>query len=130
MPKYISGGSDDSVLPAGKYAFVVEGANTQTSKGGNEMIRLMLRVSNTAIVWDYLVFSGDRMNNARIDQFRRALGEIILPDEEVEILPSDLIGKTGWVNLTVETWEGRKQNKVGSYLEIETSDEIPGLKKS
>ena len=125
MPKYISGLSADSVSPEGDYDYNVEEAKLRTSKKGSEMIELSLSIGqNGHRITDYLVFGGALLSSAHIDQFRTSIGEVILPGEEVEINPSELIGKTGRVHIVVEEWNKQKRNKVGSYLEPE---ELPGL---
>jgi hypothetical protein len=121
MPTYVSGQQRD-ILPDGTYDFEVESAILKNSKNGNEMIELQLRVKDN-LVYDYLVF--DQNAAFRIDQFRRSIGEQVLPGEIVEVSPSDLIDKKGKCSVITETWMGKPRNKIGSYLEPETADELP-----
>ena len=52
----------------------------------------------------------------KIDAFRAATGENVTPDEDVEIIADELIGRTGRVRLSVEEYNGRKRNKVAAWL--------------
>ena len=123
--KYIAGVSADTHFPEGDYPFIVKSSKPKTSKKGSEMIELILEVNNNGLsiqVTDYLVFDGAVFTSARIDQFRTAIGEVILAGEEVDVLPSELLSKNGTAHLVVEEWNGKKRNKIGSYLE---PDNIP-----
>ena len=114
MPSYKSG-QPSELLPEGDYPFTVEAATLKTSSNGNEMIELRLRLPQGAVAFDNLVFT--ESSGWKIDQFRISIGEIILPDEMVEVRPSELIGNTGTAHIIVEEYKGKKSNKVGSYLE-------------
>jgi hypothetical protein len=120
MPTYVSGQQRD-VKPDGEYDFIVEGATLGNSKNGNQRIELQNRIGDI-LVFDYLVF--DEKSYWKIDQFRRAIGEVVLPGEVVEIKPSDLEGKTGRCTLITEIWQGKARNKIGSYIE-KVVDELP-----
>jgi hypothetical protein len=115
MPSYKSGQTSDGLLPEGDYPFTVEKALLKESKQGNPMIEIWLRLPQGALAIDQLVFV--QSCAWTIDQFRISIGEIIVPDEEVDIQPADLLGATGTAHVIVETWEGKKRNKIGSYLE-------------
>jgi len=121
MPTYVSGQQRD-ILPDGTYDYTVESAMLKTSKQGNEMIELQLRIKD-ALVYDYLVF--EPKSAFKIDQFRRSYGDPVLPGEVVEINPSDLEQKSGKCTVITEMWQGKARNKIGSYLEMETADELP-----
>jgi hypothetical protein len=114
MPTYKSGQTSD-VLPEGDYPFTVEKAVLKQSKQGNPMIEIWLRLPQGALAIDQLVFTESA--GWKIDQFRVSIGEIIVPDEEVEINPSDILEATGTAHVIIETWENKKRNKIGSYLE-------------
>lgn len=128
IPKYITGLSQDGTIPDGKYPFEIVAARMRTAKSGAEMIEVTLEAGhngNSVKVLDWLVFDGRPFTSGRIDQIRTSVGELILPGEEVDVQPGDLLHKTGMVHLVIEEWQNRKRNKVGSYLEPE--EEIPGL---
>ena len=115
MPTYKSGQPNGEVLPESDYKFTVEKAILKTSSNNNEMIELWLRLPKGGLAIDNLVFTDS--SSWKIDQFRISIGETVLPDEQVEINPSDLIGAEGVAHIIVEEYQGKKRNKVGSYLE-------------
>jgi hypothetical protein len=120
MPTYKSGQQPVSeILPEGDYPFTVEAAVLKTSSNGNQMIELRLRLPNGAVAFDNLVFTDS--SAWKIDQYRISIGEMILPDEIVDVNPSEQIGKTGFAHIIVEEYKGKQHNKIGSYLE---QDEI------
>jgi len=117
MPTYKA--SDIATRPdfvePGDYTVEVIHAEETVSQKGHDMIELKLRVEPSgAILFDHLVF----MPNSfwKIDAFRVATGEAVTPDEDVEIIADDLIGRTGRVRLMVEEYKGRKRNKVAAWL--------------
>ena len=132
MPRYISGEESNRAKfhKEGNYLAAVIGAEEKTSSSGNEMIELKLEIigpdideGGGAIVYDYLVFS---QNAAwKIDQFRAACGEKIIKGKEVEIEASDLEGKSVEVHLIVEDFKGKKQNKVGDYIDPNAEEDEP-----
>jgi hypothetical protein len=106
--------SDSGTLPDGIYKFEVIAATLKTSKNGNEMIELVLQFPEGIRIWDNLTFT--RSAFWKIDQFREATGELLLPEEEIEINPSDLIGKSGKASVITESYEGNDRNKIASYV--------------
>jgi hypothetical protein len=117
MPSYKSSeptSRPDFVEP-GEYTVEVINATETVSKKGSDMIELQLKALPDGVVFfDYLVF----VQNAfwKIDAFRAAIGETVLPDVDVDIHADDFIGKQGQARLSVETYEGRKRNKVSAWL--------------
>ncbi len=117
MPSYKSSeptSRPDFVEP-GDYTLEVINATETVSKKGSDMIELKLKVMpDEAVFFDHLVF----VENAywKIDAFRAAIGEIVLPDEEVDIHADDFIGKQGRARLAVEEYNGRKRNTVAAWL--------------
>ena len=118
MPSYKSSEpSTFECLPAGEYAVEIINAAETFSQKQHEMIELKLKVEPSgAVVFDHLVF----MPNAfwKIDAFRAATGENVTPDEDVEIIADELIGRTGRVRLSIEEYNGRKRNKVAAWLPV------------
>ena len=106
----------------GTYRLRVLEAKEDTSKGGNDMIKLKLRVikedgSDGPALFDYLVMS----ENAgwKIDQFLSACGQH--PGEGIEAV-LDVDAMIGWeceAELSVETYQGKKSNKVAGYCPLE-----------
>ncbi|XHR30880.1 MAG: DUF669 domain-containing protein [Chthoniobacteraceae bacterium] len=117
MPSYKSSeptSRPDFVEP-GDYTIEVINATETVSKKGSDMIELQLKVlPDGAVFFDYLVF----VKNAfwKIDAFRAAVGETVLPDEDIDIHADNFIGKQGRARLSVEEFEGRKRNKIAAWL--------------
>ena len=118
MPSYKSSeptSRPDFVEP-GDYTVEVVGAEESISqKSHNEKIELKLKVEPSgAILYDNLVFTANAF--WKIDAFRAATGETVAPDEDVEIVADDLIGRKGRARLVVEEYNGKKHNKVAAWL--------------
>ena len=108
----------DYVEP-GDYTVEVLNAEESVSKQHNDLIELKLKIEPSgAICFDNLVFTPNAF--WKIDAFRAATGETVVPDEEVEIECDDLIGRRGRARLAVETYNGKTRNKVAAWLLPET----------
>ena len=116
MPSYTSSipsERPDCVEP-GDYEVEVVNAIETTSKGGHDMIELKLKTSAGSYLYDYLVFIPSAF--WKIDSFRAATGEVVEPDEDVEITADHVIGRTGTARLIVEEYGSRKHNKVAAWI--------------
>ena len=116
MPSYtasIPNERPDFVEPGDHEVEVVDAIET-ISKGGHEMIELKLKTSAGSYLYDFLVFIPTAF--WKIDAFRAATGEAVTPEQDVEIVADDLIGRTGKARLTVEEYNGKKRNKVAAWL--------------
>lgn len=121
MPSYTANkpAQSEFFVPPGDYKLEVVDATEETSKGGNEMIKLKLRVINKdggkgPSLFDYLVFAPSSF--WKIDAFRASCGEDVEEGAEANIEASELIGNVCEATLIVETYDGQKSNKVKSYL--------------
>lgn len=106
-------------VPAGDYPLRVIEATEDTSKGGNDMIKLKLRVLNRdgtegPALFDYLVFSDNSF--WKIDQFLKSCGEHPGEGVDFDLDPQRLVGWECEATLTVEEYKGQKNNKVAAYL--------------
>ncbi|XHR30529.1 MAG: DUF669 domain-containing protein [Chthoniobacteraceae bacterium] len=113
MPSYKSSepASRPDFVEPGDYTLEVINATETVSKKGSDMIELQVKVlPEGEVFFDHLVF----VKNAywKIDAFSAAIGETVLPDQEVDIHADDFVGKQGRARLSVEEYEGRKRNKV------------------
>ena len=116
MPSYTASTPSerpDHVEP-GDYEVEIVDAIETISKSGHEMIELKLKTSGGCYLYDFLVFIPSAF--WKIDSFRAATGEAVTPETDVEIVPDDLIGRTGTARLTVEEYNGKKRNKVAAWL--------------
>jgi hypothetical protein len=116
MPSYTSSTPQerpDHVEP-GDYEVEVVDAIETISKGGHEMIELKLKTSAGSYLYDFLVFIPTAF--WKIDAFRAATGEMVEPDQDIEITADHVIGRTGTARLTVEEYNGKKRNKVVAWI--------------
>jgi len=117
MPSYMSSAPTERPdhVEAGDHEVEVVDATETLSRSNHEMIELKLRTSAGSHLYDFLVF----VPNAywKIDAFRAATGEAVLPGQAVEIGAADLVGRTGTARLTVEEYNGRKRNKVAAWIQ-------------
>ena len=102
-------------VPAGDHTVEVLEAEESVSKNGNDMIELKLRVRPEGpVLFDALVFTPKAF--WKIDAFRAATGETVVPEEDVVITSGRLVGRTGRARLGVEEYDQRKRNKVVAWL--------------
>lgn len=102
-------------VPQGEYTLEVIDAQEALSQRDHEMIELKLKVEPSgAILFDHLVFTPNAF--WKIDAFRAAIGQKVVPDEDVELIADDLIGHRGRARLVIEEYQGRKRNKVAAWL--------------
>lgn len=106
-------------VPAGEYTLRVIEAEEDTSKQGNDMLKLKLRVvrddgRDGPALFDYLVFSENSF--WKIDAFLKSAGQHPGEGEEVNIDPEQCIGWEVRAELKVDNYNGKKSNKVESYL--------------
>ena len=117
----------DYVEP-GDYEVEVVDAIETLSKSNREMIELKLRTEAGSHLYDFLVFIPSAF--WKIDAFRAATGEAVTPEQDVEIVANDLIGRTGKARLTVEEYNGRKRNKVAAWLTSNSNSNQPAPRNS
>jgi hypothetical protein len=112
MPSY-QAGAPAPILPDGAYPFEVIACKLKTSSNNNEMFELILEFPMHVTVFDYLVFNG--ASGWKIDQFRESIGDEVVSGE-VELRPTDFLHRKGSANLKTEEFDGRKRNKIESYI--------------
>ena len=103
----------EHVAPGDHQVEVVDAVES-LSRSGHEMIELKLRTAAGSYLYDFLVFIPTAF--WKIDSFRAATGEVVTPEDDVEITPDDLIGRTGVARLIVEDYNGKQRNKVAAWL--------------
>lgn len=111
--------SSEFHVEAGDYRLRVVEASEDTSRAGNDMIKLKLRVvrdngSDGPGLFDYLVFSESAF--WKVDTFLKSCGKHPGEGEEIALDPDDMIGWECMATLSVETYDGKKSNKVAAYL--------------
>ena len=114
-------------VPAGDYTVEVLEAEESVSKNGNDMIELKLRVQPEGpFLFDALVFTPKAF--WKVDAFRAATGETVVPEEDVVITPGRLVGRTGRARLGVEEYDQRKRNTVVAWLPPQPDRKEDGAK--
>jgi hypothetical protein len=121
MPTYTAGkpqASEFHVEP-GVYRFKVIEAKDDSSRAGNEMIKLKVRIikpdgSDGPSCFDYLVFSANAL--WKVDSFLKSVDKHPGEGVSFNVEPDDLIGCEGEARFIVEPYEGKKNNKVEAYL--------------
>jgi hypothetical protein len=116
MPSYTASTPSerpDFVEPGDHQVEIIDAIET-ISKGGHEMIELKLKTSSGSYLYDFLVFIPTAF--WKIDAFRAATGEVVEPDQDIEITADHVIGRTGTARLTVEEYNGKKRNKVVAWI--------------
>lgn len=109
---------DFHVAP-GDYKLKVIEAEEDTSKAGNDMIKLKLRIIKSdggdgPALFDYLVFSESSL--WRVDAFLKSCDQHPGEGVKVDIDPTAIIGWECEAKLAVDDYDGKKSNKVAAYL--------------
>lgn len=117
MPSFTTGQPQQGgtiILAPGEYPFEVTNCEAKTSKAGNPMFELKLRVGDKASVYDNLVFTQAAF--WKIDQFLRAVGAHPGEGQSIDLEADDCIGHKGRVKIrTGKTASGNDRNEVESY---------------
>lgn len=106
-------------VPPGQYTLRVIEAKEDTSKNGNDMVVLKLRVirddgAEGPALFDRLVAIPTA--SWKIDQFLAACGHAPQEGEEVSLDVDEMIGWECQAELGIRTYEGKKSNEVTNYL--------------
>jgi hypothetical protein len=119
MPEYVTQSTGTEILPDGsEWPFVVEDAREKESQAGNPMIELQLRLFNGSnkgpLIYDNLVF----VEKAywKLDHFRQATGEKLIPGQKVVFNADDCIDRSGRLVVMIDNYGGRARNKVDHYV--------------
>lgn len=139
IPENVSDEAPSMLLPKGIYNFHVSNAEDTTSKSGNEMIKLTLKVFDTKgkahTVWDYLIDLESQWYKSK--HFLQTCG---MTYEKVDLKSVNCLGKSGKVIIDIQKDKDGKypdKNVVRDYAkpdhlvekslssEAFTDDEIP-----
>jgi hypothetical protein len=106
---------EGSALPDGEYPFTVTNAEEkQSASSGNDMVELTLKIDGGGTVYDYLTVTDGSI--WKLDNFRASIGEDVRPGVPVDIDPDNFIGRHGRCLLYIDTYQGKKKNKVADYV--------------
>lgn len=103
----------------GDYRLRVLEASEDTSKSGNDLIKLKFRVikddgTDGPIIYDYLVFTDSSF--WKINHFLKSCGQHPGENEQVDLDPDEMIDWICEATLKLEEYDGKKTNKVAAYL--------------
>jgi len=105
----------------GKYKLEVVSAVEKLSQAGNPMIKVICKVilpngEKGPEIHEHLTFTPKAA--WKIDQFRAACGQAVVPGEEVTIEAEDLVGVSAWALLGEEegTDNGHRFNKIERWM--------------
>jgi hypothetical protein len=105
----------------GKYKLEVVSAVEKLSQAGNPMIKVICKVilangDKGPEIHEHLTFTPKAA--WKIDQFRAACGQAVVPGEEVTIEAEDLVGVSAWALLGEEegTDNGHRFNKIERWM--------------
>jgi hypothetical protein len=128
MPSYKASepsAAPEAVKPGEYHCEIINAEEGKSQSGGNPIISLKLRLENEAVLYDRLVFTPSAF--WKIDSFRAAIGQKVVPDEEVNIEADELVGKTARIRVVNETYEGRQRSKVAAWLMPAKPEKRDGL---
>lgn len=106
-------------VPAGDYTLRVLEAKEDTSKNGNDMIKLSLAVvkedgTSGVRLFDYLVFTD--ASRWKIDSFLMAAGKHPGEGKSLDLDTDAMIGWECEATLAIDKHEGKESNKIAAYL--------------
>lgn len=107
-------------IPVGRYRCRIEGAEAQTSKAGNDMIKLTLAISGQSRkIWDYIVFMPDNaeITNRKLTAIFDSFGI-----EEGNFDFQSWVGKVGACMVKIDENE---YEKVNYYIKKSQQDTLP-----
>lgn len=116
------------LLEPGEYDFQVQEAEDKTSKQGNEMIALNLKVygpdGGTQFIRDWIVYTDSAMNRLKLRRFCEA-ADMLEAYRSGHIDAIDCVGRSGRVKIAIRTDDQYgPQNCVRDYV-VPSADEAP-----
>jgi hypothetical protein len=131
MPSYKQEGMQPVPIQPGKHKIEIEFAENKTSqKSGNDYIRIKCRTEGGAIIYDNMPFAPGM--GWKIDQMRESMGFAIVPGEEVNVEPEDLIGRCATVIIKLDDKNENGYHKIDRWMSPREVQPNPAssLKKS
>ena len=114
-------------IPQGEHRVRIAAAEEQTSKSGNQMIKLVLDVSGyNSTIWHWIVFMPDnqKLTNQKLGELFSSFG--IQPGN---FNLTSWIGKTGAAKVKHELYEGETTVKIAYFIGKDRQDKLPAWKE-
>lgn len=115
------------IIPAGDYRVRIASAEEQTSKSGNQMIKLVLDVSgHNATIWHWIVFMPDntKLTNQKLGELWNSFG---IPQGNFDL--NSWKGKVGAAKVKHEDYQGEPTAKIAYFINKEKQDKLPPWKE-
>lgn len=116
-----------TILPAGKVRFTVQDVEKQRSKGSASIapcnmakVKLKLETQEGLVggCFDFLLLHTKMQ--WKLNQFFIGLGFDKNADGTVKMAWNNIIGKSGFCEVKIDTYDGKESNKIEKYLEPQT----------
>ena len=110
-------------IPAGDHRVRIASAEEQTSKSGNQMIKLVLDVSGyNSTIWHYLVLLNDnpKMVNQKLGELWNSFG---IPQGNFDL--NSWKGKVGAAKVKHESYNNEPTAKIAYFIKKEKQDKLP-----
>ena len=109
-------------IPVGDHRVRIASAEEQTSKSGNQMIKLVLEVSGyNSTIWHWIVFMPDnqKMTNQKLGELWNSFG---IPQGNFDL--NVWIGKSGAARVKHEEYNGEVSPKIAFFIGKERQDKL------
>lgn len=110
------------IIPVGDHRMRIASAEEQTSKSGNQMIKLVLDVSgHNSTIWHYIVFMPDnaKLTNQRLGELWNSFGI-----NQGDFNLRNWVGKVGAAKVKHELYDGEPQPKIAYFINKDRQDKL------
>ena len=115
------------VIPAGDFRVRIASAEEQTSKSGNQMIKLVLDVSGyNSTIWHWIVFMPDnaKLTNQKLGELWNSFG---IAQGNFDL--NSWKGKVGAAKVKHEDYEGNPTAKIAYFISKDRQEKLPPWKE-
>lgn len=109
-------------IPVGDHRVRIASAEEQTSKSGNQMIKLVLDVSgHNSTIWHYIVFmpENQKLTNQKLGELFNSFGI-----QQGNFNLQSWIGKVGAARVKHELYDGEPQPKIAYFVGKDRQDKL------
>ena len=110
-------------VPAGDHRVRIADVQEQTSKSGNQMLKLTLEVSGyNSTIWHYIVFMPDnaKITNQKLGELWNSFGI-----SQGNFDTATWLGKVGAAKIKHEDYEGQPQPKIAYFINKDRQEKLP-----